>query len=62
MGMEGTVRETAQIRKGKDCACSLNYGSKTQRTVGLVIKQYLLEVGRSEGSDVRIWILPVNST
>ena len=53
-GMEDTVlRETAQKRKGKDCVCSVNYGSKTEKTVGLGIKQYLSEVGRSEGSEVR---------
>jgi hypothetical protein len=52
--MEDTVlRETAQKRKGKDCACSLNCGSKTEKTVVLSIKQYLSEVGRSEGSEVR---------
>lgn len=52
--MEDTVlRETAQKRKGKDCVCSVNYGSKTEKTVGLGIKQYLSEVGRSEGSEVR---------
>lgn len=34
--MEGTLlRETSQIRKGKGWACSLNYGSKTQRAVCL---------------------------
>lgn len=48
--MEDTVlRETAQKRKGKDCACSVNYGSKTEKTVGLGIKQYLSEVGRVRG-------------